>query len=122
MAEKKNAADFLQEIAGIYRDRKPMYGDNYKHVGKIMQGIFYDGLKIETEEEWNRLHLVFHMVSKLTRYCQNVQKGGHQDSLDDLAVYAMLARECDEAWADSRDFATKPKGAAMKTENKENAK
>jgi len=36
------------------------------------------------------------MYSKLSRYCMNLQNGGHQDSLDDLAVYAMLARECDE--------------------------
>lgn len=96
--EKRTPADFLEEIAGIYRQRKPLYGDNYKHVGTLMRGIFYEGLTIDKDDEdtWNRLHLIFHMVSKLTRYAQNLQKGGHQDSLDDLAVYAMLARECDD--------------------------
>jgi len=103
-APKKNAADFLVEIADIYRERKPLYGDNYKHVGKIMQGLFPAGLSLETEEDWNRLHLVFHLVSKLTRYSQNIKRGGHQDSLDDLAVYAMLSRECDADWAASRDL------------------
>ena len=95
---KKNAADFLLEIAGIYRDRKPMYGDNYKYVGKAMAALFPDGLTIspDDDETFNRLHFVMHMYSKLSRYCMNLQNGGHQDSLDDLAVYAMLARECDE--------------------------
>lgn len=95
---KRNAADFLLEIADIYRERKPMYKDNYKHVGKAMAALFPDGLTISAgdEEAFNRLHFVMHMYSKLSRYCMNLQKGGHQDSLDDLAVYAMLARECDE--------------------------
>ncbi len=95
---KRTPADFLEEIAGIYRERKPIYGDNYKHVGPLLRGLFPGGIHVEAsdEESLNRLHLIFHMVSKLTRYSQNLLRGGHQDSLDDLAVYAMLARECDE--------------------------
>jgi hypothetical protein len=95
---KKTPADMLREIASIYDERKPMYGDNYKHVGKAMVALFPDGVHIPPgdAETWNRLHFVMHMYSKLSRYCMNLQRGGHQDSLDDLAVYAMLARECDE--------------------------
>lgn len=98
MKPKRNAADFLTEIADIYRDRRPMYGDNYRHVGRAMRALFPNGLVIAAgdEETFNRLHFVMHMYSKLSRYCMNLQRGGHRDSLDDLAVYAMLCRECDE--------------------------
>lgn len=91
-------ADFLEEIAGIWRERQRQYGSNYRHVGRLMTGLLPDGLVVEPDDEetWNRLHLIFHMISKLTRYAQNLKRGGHRDSLDDLAVYAMIARECDE--------------------------
>jgi len=95
---RKTPADMLREIAGIYDARKPLYRDNYKYVGRAMSALFPDGLTIDPkdEETWNRLHFIFHLYSKLSRYAMNLKAGGHRDSLDDLAVYAMLARECDE--------------------------
>lgn len=103
--EKRTAADFLEEVAGIYRDRKSLYGYNYRHVGRAFDALFPDGLHIAPgdQETWNRLHFVFHMYSKLCRYAMNLQRGGHQDSLDDLAVYAMIARECDAEAARGSD-------------------
>lgn len=97
----KTPADYLEESAAIYRQRNEVYGDNYKHVGKAFSALFPRGLRIEPgdEETFNRLMFIMHMYSKLSRYAWNIQKGGHNDSLADIAVYACLALECDEAAA-----------------------
>lgn len=85
----------LRDLAHIYEERNPVYGDNYKHGGHILKGMFPDGLYLTTPEEFNRFHLLVMMMSKLSRYAATLNKGGHVDSLNDIAVYAMLARECD---------------------------
>lgn len=91
--------EMLRAAAGINEERGKLYGDNYKHVGEIMRGLFPRGVRVYAGDVdgWNRLHFVFHFVNKLSRYCQNMERNGtgHVDSLDDLAVYAMMAKECD---------------------------
>lgn len=105
------AHDMLREAAKIYEERKTVYGDNYKHVGKVLAGFFPDGIHIDARDEvqLNRLHLVMHMIGKLSRYCQNANRGGHADSLDDLAVYAMMCQECDNEHAAKKRYAV-PEG------------
>ena len=61
----------------------------------MLRAMFPDGIVLRSREEFNRLHLIVMMMSKLSRYAATTLKGGHVDSLNDLAVYAMLARECD---------------------------
>lgn len=101
------AHDMLREAAKIYEERKTVYGDNYKHVGKTLSGLFPHGIHIDSDDEveLNRLHLIMHMISKLSRYCQNASRGGHVDSLDDLAVYAMMAQECDNEHVAKKRYA-----------------
>ena len=90
--------DSLEELASLYRERGSVYGDNYLHAGEVLLGLFPRGLSLNTAEDFNRLHLIVHMTSKLSRYCANVERTGkgHEDSLRDLAVYAMMTREADE--------------------------
>lgn len=85
----------LNELAKIYADRQAIYGDNYMHIGEIMMGMFPDGLDLRTAEGFNRLHLFFHLVGKLSRYARQMPGKGHDDSLDDMAVYSMLLRQFD---------------------------
>lgn len=85
----------LRDLAHIYAERNPQYGDNYKHGGEILKAMFPDGIILRSAEEFNRMHLLIMMMSKLSRYAAMLTKGGHVDSLNDIAVYAMLARECD---------------------------
>jgi hypothetical protein len=40
--------------------------------------------------------LLVQIMSKLSRYCANFNQGGHEDSLDDLAVYSVLLQEVDK--------------------------
>lgn len=90
----KTVPEILREGADIFEERHKMYGDNYKNFGKIMSGLFPDGISIESGD-WDslmRLGLVLNCVTKLARYTNNIQTG-HQDSAIDLSVYAAMLRE-----------------------------
>lgn len=88
--------DRLRKAAGIYDERNALYGDNYKRFGKIMTQIFPDGLVIKTADDWNRVGIWVQKMAKVTRYAAQFTKGGHEDSLDDDAVYTMMLQELDE--------------------------
>lgn len=92
----KTVPEMLREAAGIYEERNKLYGDNYKRFGAIMQLLFPNNAELAWHDEFNRFGIFVQMVSKLTRYAENFDRGGHRDSLDDLAVYAMMLRELDE--------------------------
>jgi hypothetical protein len=85
----------LREAAQVFEQRNEMYGDNYKKFGAIMNDIFPDGFTIDNPQDWNRFGILIQVVSKLTRYAENFNRGGHDDSLVDLSVYAHMLRELD---------------------------
>ena len=89
----KSVPELLRSAAQTYEERHKLYGDNYKHFGKCMKGIFPEPLTIETEEEWVRVGLILNIVTKVTRYGQNLKKGGHQDSIHDASVYCSMLEE-----------------------------
>jgi hypothetical protein len=100
MAQKKTfVANQLEQKAILFEERSKVYGANYKHFGQIMKGMFPDGLVLQTEEEFNRIGLLVMLMSKFSRYANNFKKGGHRDSLDDIAVYSMMTAECDEMFS-----------------------
>jgi len=87
----------LKAKAELFNERHKDYGDNYKHFGYIMGQLFTNGEMFDTRnpDTMNRLGIFVQMITKLTRYAQNFHKGGHDDSLDDLVVYAMMLKELD---------------------------
>lgn len=89
----------LRKAAEIYEERNKRYGSNYKRFGLVLAALFPDGISIASAEDpvkaGNRLGVLIQILSKITRYCENFNRGGHADSLDDLAVYAMMLRELD---------------------------
>lgn len=89
----------LRKAADIYAERNAIYGDNYKHFGKVVEALFPNGVNsvpgADKAEQYNRLGVLIQIISKLTRYCAQFEKGGHADSLDDLAVYACMLQELD---------------------------
>lgn len=87
----------LRKAAGIYEERGRIYGDNYKVFGEAFNSLFgrYLVPSADPAMDFNRLGVLVQIVSKLTRYAQNVSKGGHDDSLDDLVVYTMMLKELD---------------------------
>lgn len=84
----------LSNLGSIYADRNKVYGDNYKHFGKVMLGMFPRGATFATEEDWARLGVFVQAVAKMTRYGQSFAKG-HPDSLDDASVYCQMLQELD---------------------------
>lgn len=89
------AADLLQSGADIFRERNAVYGNNFFKVGPIFAALFPDGLLLKTPEDFNRFHLLMLDVVKTTRYSENWDKGGHDDSLADKAVYSAMLQALD---------------------------
>jgi hypothetical protein len=87
----KRAPEILEEAAATYRERNAVYGDNYLKFGRIMKEMFSD-TEI-TVDGFNRLGVFVQCLSKLTRYAENMEKGGHYDSALDLSVYAAMLAE-----------------------------
>lgn len=88
--------DMLRNAAKIYDERNKMYGDNYKRFGPALNGLM-NGAVLRTPDDFNRFGLLVQIFSKVSRYCNMFDKGGHDDSLDDIAVYVMMLKEIDSA-------------------------
>lgn len=87
----------LRGAAALYEERNKLYGDNYKRFGTAMAAMFPDGLIIKTAEDWNRLGIYVQVAAKFTRYA-NMWSSGHKDTVDDIAVYAMMLQELDDEY------------------------
>lgn len=91
----KPVPETLRDLAKLYEQRNKVYGNNYKKFGNILFALFPDGLTFKDADDFNRLGVFVQLMSKLSRYTENFNKGGHADSLDDLAVYTMMLQELD---------------------------
>lgn len=92
MRKKRTVPQIMREGARTHESHHRVYGDNYKHYGKVMRGLFPNGLTIRDEADWVRLGLIHNCVTKMGRYCANLSRG-HADSAHDLMVYAAMLRE-----------------------------
>jgi len=91
------ASDRLMALSRLFAAKNRVYGNKYLGAtGRFLAGLFSNGLLVEGEEDWGRLYLLMHILTKIDRYATNFKRGGHSDSLDDIAVYAMMLREYDE--------------------------
>ena len=89
----KSVPELLRACATTYEERNKLYGDNYKKFGRVMEAMFPQGLTLQTIQDFNRYGIFVQCVSKLMRYAENLNKGGHQDSAHDLSVYAAMLEE-----------------------------
>ena len=86
----------LKAKADLFNERAALYGDNYMRFGHIMKQLLHvQMLDPMDHHAMNRLGIFVQIVSKLTRYGENFTAGGHDDSLDDIAVYAMMLKSLD---------------------------
>jgi len=82
------AADLLQSMADTFRERNAQYKDNAVLVGQVMKVFFPDGVKLESDKDFEIWHLFELVIVKLTRF---VNSGlTHKDSIHDMAVYAAM--------------------------------
>lgn len=87
----------LRSKADLYKQRNEIYGDNYHRFGPIFSLLMDNqSLNVRSTHDMTRLGVLVQIVSKITRYCETFNVGGHDDSLDDLAVYAMMLKELDQ--------------------------
>lgn len=89
------APESLRSAAAIYEERNKLYGDNYKKFGGWAHPLLDGNIDIKSPSDLNRFGILIQMLSKLSRYVENFNSGGHDDSLDDLAVYTMMLKELD---------------------------
>jgi hypothetical protein len=92
----KTVPELLRKSAKIYEQRNKVYGDTYKRFGKVMTGLFPTGMRCNSEEDFNRMGCLVQVVGKLVRYSAQFDRFGHEDSLEDLAVYTMMLQELDD--------------------------
>lgn len=92
----KPASEFLRDAAKTFDDRNKIYGNNYLNVGGAMAALFPDGVTLKTADDHNRFHIFMLGVVKLSRYCNNWDKGGHADSMHDNTVYSAMLESIDE--------------------------
>ena len=64
--------------------------------GALLLALFPEGVTLKTEDDFTRFKNLAQVADKLHRYAVNFEKGGHPDSLDDLAVYAQIQLYMDE--------------------------
>lgn len=84
----------LTELAKLYSERNALYGDDYKMHGKIMQAFFPVGIELRSVDDFNRYAIFQNLLTKLNRYVANWDDG-HEDSLNDISVYAQMLQELD---------------------------
>ena len=90
----------LKKMAETFEERQSIYGDNYKQFGYIFDHLMKldpTGGLPESPTDYARLGVLVQIVGKLTRYCANFSKGGHEDSLHDLSVYAAMLQDLDRS-------------------------
>jgi hypothetical protein len=92
-----SADQILANAAETFAERRKVYGDNYKRVGAAMAALFPNGVELKTADDHNRFHILMLVIVKLSRYCVNWEKGGHQDSIHDAAVYCAMLEDIDDA-------------------------
>jgi hypothetical protein len=88
--------EYLSAASDTFCEKRKQYGNNYRVLGKVMSAMFPDGLTIKTETDWNRIHLFLLSMVKKTRYANNYEKGGHEDSIIDDIVYLAMLHEIDD--------------------------
>lgn len=85
----------MAEMAKTFVERNKIYGNNFFDNGEVLAILFPESPKLETALDYSRLDLFKMIVGKLTRYAKNYNNGGHQDSIRDLAVYAVMLEALD---------------------------
>ena len=92
--EMLSVAEILRSGADTYQQRNQLYGDSYKSFARVFMALFPSGsLNLSTQNQINRLGLLTMIISKLTRYCANMNGQGHKDSAHDMMVYSAMLEE-----------------------------
>lgn len=80
--------EIFDKMKETFNERGKIYGNNYQKIGDVMYSLFPQGLKLTTPDEWNKFHLWFIALVKMTRLAST--NFDHADSAHDIAVYGVM--------------------------------
>ena len=87
--------EILKKASEVYESRNAEYDNAYIRHGKVLAALFNNGITLKTEEDFMRFGALSAIVGKLTRYCPNFEKGGHEDSIFDAINFCAMLSEID---------------------------
>lgn len=93
----------LAELADLFQKKNAEYGASYTDFGPLMKAMCCY-IELDTPESYGRFAIFTFMVAKLHRYATAFNRGGHADSLRDIAVYSQMLAELDEAPPTTKPF------------------
>jgi len=97
---KETPVQVLERLTEMKKAKGSEYSDglnlkeSYEVHGEIMAALFPVGVGLRSESDFARFGVLNMIVSKLSRYCLNFDKG-HHDSVDDLIVYGSMLASLD---------------------------
>lgn len=103
----KTSDDILIEAGETFRQRRAVYGDNWKRAGAMLQALFPNGVFLSSAMDHDSFHILSLIVVKLSRYAVSWDRGEfHQDSVHDAAVYCAMLEMIDGRPERIKDRAT----------------
>lgn len=106
---QESVLKLLRGSADTYQERSAVYKDNFRSVGRVMEALFPDGApKLGPAVDYDRWHIFELIIVKLTRYANNYEDGGHEDSVVDMVAYLGILHALDEEFAKRREEDAKP--------------
>jgi hypothetical protein len=107
----------IQQVPGIleaaletFKERNKTYGNSADMHGNVMEALFPNGISIVGAEGFQRFSLLNLKITKLVRYCNNFEQGGHLDSIHDDGVYSFML----EAYTNPEPSKSKTKSSSAK--------
>lgn len=111
----KTAGQILAEATKTYAERNAVYGENHVRAAKMLDAMFPDGLLIKGPEAFDRMHILFLILVKLSRYAVAVERGeSHQDSLHDNIVYHAILEQIDAGCGFFDEDIKEPRGTVVR--------
>ncbi len=83
-----NADEILSDMAETFKERRSVYGNNYKLVGEMMAAAHPQGKLLHGAEDFELWHLWELVFVKLSRFANSGLE--HKDSIHDAAIYCAM--------------------------------
>lgn len=92
--KRTNLEQKFLDLATMQGRKEAEYGEQYKEFGKLAL-LLLGPIELKNVQDYNRFGAFVQILAKVGRYAFN-WKNGHQDSLDDLSVYAQQLQALDD--------------------------
>lgn len=96
MNKTNKVNNVLIEADKLHKERSSAYENPHSIQGETLKSFFPDGINLKKEIDFARYSQFQTIVSKLKRYSNNFQTGGHRDSLIDVINYCTMLINLDD--------------------------